>query len=64
MSWFLCFALLLHADAGVPVAPTPVPNSKVAPKAEDPEVVKNLELLELMDETSDLELLQELSVER
>ena len=63
MSLFLFLALLLHADAGVAVPPVPPP-VKVAPRADDPEVVKNLELLELMDETSDLELLQELSVER
>jgi hypothetical protein len=51
----LLFALtfLLRIDGGTP------PH-----KAEDPEVVKNLELLELMDETSDFELLEELSAER
>ena len=63
MSFLLFLTFLLHADGGLPV--TPPPMVKVAPaRPEDPEVVKNLELLELMDETSDLELLQELSVER
>lgn len=56
MSFILFWSLLLHADGGVP-RPT-----RVAP--DDTEVVKNLELLELMDETSDFELLEELSVER
>ena len=56
MSFILFFALLAHVDAG-----TPLP---VKPAADDTEVVKNLELLELMDETSDFELLEELSVER
>ena len=56
MSFVLLFAMMLHADGGV-AAPT-------KPAADDTEVVKNLELLELMDETSEFELLQELSVER
>ena len=56
MSFILFLVLLLHADGGVPAA--------VKPRPEDSEVVKNLELLELMDETSDYELLEELSVER
>ena len=54
MSFLFFFTLMLHADGGAPLPP---------PRA-DEEVVKNLELLELMDETSDFELLQELSVER
>lgn len=57
MTFILFLSLLLHADGGTP---TPVP----VPKKDDTEVVKNLELLELMDETSDYELLEELSVER
>lgn len=64
MSFILFFALLLHADGGVTVPlPRPAP-AKVAPRPEDPEVVNNLELLELMEETQDLELLEELAVER
>ena len=55
MSFILFLHLLFHADGGVAARP--------APRPDDVEVVKNLELLELMDETSDLELLQELSVE-
>ena len=64
MSLLLFLALLLHADAGVNVTPPPPPPAKAAVRPEDTEVVKNLELLELMDETSDFELLEELSVER
>jgi hypothetical protein len=64
VSFLLFFALLLHADGGVPNPPATSPPPKSQTKPDDPEVVKNLELLELMDETSDLELLQELSVER
>ena len=62
MSFILFLSLLLHADGGVPAPPPSAPKAAVRP--EDPEVVKNLELLELMDETTDLDLLQELSVER
>jgi len=40
------------------------PAARPTLKPEDQEVVKNLELLEHLDETSDLELLQELSAER
>ena len=45
-------------DSGSPPGPRPTL------KPEDQEVVKNLDLLEHLDETSDLELLQELSAER
>ena len=55
MSFILFLTLLLHADAGGPAAPA---------KLDDKEVVQNLELLELLDETSEFELLEELSVER
>ena len=44
-----------HLDSGV---------ERPAMKPVDEEVVRNLELLEHLDETADLELLQELSVER
>lgn len=56
---------VLALDAGVTA--TPPPTKPVAPKtlsAEDLEVVKNLELLENLDSSSELELLQELSLER
>ncbi len=56
MSLLALLVLLLHPDAGVP--------PPVKPALDDREVVKNLELLELLDETSELELLKELSVER
>ncbi len=65
----LLLMLLAGPDAGTSWNGWP-PDSgrteaKRAPvKAEDQEVVKNLELLEHLDETSDLELLQELSTER
>ena len=55
---------VLALDAGVTVTPATTP---VAPKtlsAEDLEVVKNLELLENLDSSTELELLQELSLER
>ncbi|MDP3234374.1 MAG: hypothetical protein Q8S33_10140 [Myxococcales bacterium] len=56
---------VLALDAGVTVAPATTP--AVAPatlSAEDLEVVKNLELLENLDSSTELELLQELSLER
>lgn len=56
---------VLALDAGVTV--TPAPAQPVAPKplsAEDLEVVKNLELLENLDSSTELELLQELSLDR
>jgi hypothetical protein len=55
VSFVLLFALMIRPDAGVP---------PVKPAVDDKEVVQNLELLELMDETSEYELLEELSVER
>ena len=66
----LLLALLAGPDAGTPWNGWPAdsgPRTEVKRpqvKPEDQEVVKNLELLEHLDETSDLELLQELSVER
>ena len=53
MTLILYLAFLLHADGGTPPQ-----------RRDDTEVVKNLELLELLEETSDYELLEELSVER
>ena len=52
MSFLLLMTMFLAVDGGTPAS------------RPDDEVVKNLELHELMDETSDFELLQELSVER
>lgn len=49
-------------DSGVVAPPPARPTSTLKP--EDQEVVKNLELLEHLDETADLDLLQELSAER
>lgn len=57
MSLILFLTFLLHADGGIPKAAAVKP-------ADDKEVVQNLELLELLDETSDFDLLEELSVER
>ncbi|GEM_PF-2692777 len=56
MSLLLWFALLSATDAGF--------TADGGVYRDDSEVVKNLELLELMDETSDFELLEELSAER
>lgn len=53
MSFLLLLSMFLAVDAGVP---------RVTP--DDREVVKHLELLELMEETSELELLQELTEQR
>lgn len=53
---------VLALDAGVTVTPATTP--AVALSAEDLEVVKNLELLENLDSSTELELLQELSLER
>ncbi|MBL8954416.1 MAG: hypothetical protein JNK82_26800 [Myxococcaceae bacterium] len=55
MSAFLLLAWLQAVDGGTPPA-------RVSP--EDAELLKNLELLESLDEASDFELLEELSVER
>jgi hypothetical protein len=51
-------------DGGVRDSGTVAPPSRPTLKPEDQEVVKNLELLEHLDETADLDLLQELSAER
>ena len=60
MSTLLTWALLLALDGG-----TSTPAAGVrALSAEDREVVDNLELLQELDSASDLELLQELAVER
>jgi hypothetical protein len=58
VSTFLVLAWLAAVDGGVPKPPPP----KLS--AEDAELLKHLEVLEAMDEVKDLELLEELSVER
>lgn len=57
MSAFLLLAWLAAVDGG---APTPKPQLT----AEDAELLKHLDMLESFDEVKDLELLEELSVER
>ena len=60
MSTLLAWALLMALDGG-----TATPDAGVrALSAEDREVVDNLELLQELDSAADLELLQELAVER
>ena len=64
--------VLLALDGGAqgpppekaPVARTPAQAPRARLSDEDLEIVKNLELLEHMSEASDLELLQDLSVEQ
>ena len=72
----LTLVVMLALDSGMKAAPTgvgpdagvrmPQPNTIAGRvvKPEDQEVIDNLELLENMSESSDLDLLQELSVER
>ena len=68
MTALLTALLTLALDGGVPHADKPKPRE--APKArlvlsrEDEEVAANMELLEHLDAMGDLELMQELSVER
>jgi hypothetical protein len=54
----LLWAVLLALDGGVPAPPPP----KAADA--DQELIDNLELLENLDGAADLELLEELSLER
>jgi hypothetical protein len=54
----LLWALLAALDGGVPTPPPPKPSDA------DQEVIENLELLQNLDGASDLELLEELSLER
>lgn len=56
----LGFVLLWALDGGVPLLDAGV----AFLTAEDQEVVDNLELLQELDSAADLELLQELTVER
>jgi hypothetical protein len=68
VSTLLALVWLAAVDGGWTVAPPspppPPPASKPGLSAEDAEVLQNLELLEHLDEAKDLEMLQELSVER
>ncbi|MEW5738882.1 MAG: hypothetical protein AB1938_08135 [Myxococcota bacterium] len=58
----LVWAVVLALDGGAP-APTPPPKPPVVKDA-DQEVIDNLELLENLDGAVDLELLEELSLDR
>ncbi len=63
----MLLALLAGPDGGTAFNGWPGDSGRAVQsqtKPEDREVVKNLELLEHLDETSDLDLLQELSAER
>ncbi len=60
MSALLLLAWLAAVDGGTPPPPPKAP--QVNP--EDAELLKHLELLESFDEAKDLELLEELSIER
>jgi hypothetical protein len=63
LAWLLW--LFGVTDAGVhPLSPPPPPPKVERLSAEDQEVVKELELLENLDESKELEALKELSVER
>jgi hypothetical protein len=67
VSTLLALVWLAAVDGGMAVAPPPPPppsKARAALSAEDAEILQNLELLEHMDEAKDLEMLQELSVER
>lgn len=59
MSTLLLLAWLAAVDGGAPAAP---PRPTVSD--EDAELLKHLDLLQTFDEAKDLELLEELSVER
>lgn len=59
MSSLLVWVLFFALDGG-----TPLDAGKVTLSAEDQEVVDNLELLQNLDSAADLDLLQELSVDR
>jgi hypothetical protein len=65
VNMLLVLAWLAAVDGGVKVAPTPPvpPSSSARLSDEDAEVLKNLELLEHLEEAKDLEMLQELTVE-
>jgi len=59
MSALLLLLWLAAVDGGVPAPP-----KAAALSPEDAELLQNLELLQSYDEARDLELLEELSVER
>jgi hypothetical protein len=60
VSAILLLAWLAAADGGTPTSPP----AKTALSADDAELVKNLELLEAFEDVKDLDMLEELSVER
>ena len=62
MSAILLLAWLTAVDGGSAAAPVPEKTAKLS--AEDAEMLKHLDVLEAFDEAKDLELLEELSVER
>jgi hypothetical protein len=67
VSRFVFFFWLMIAPDGGTGRDASVVAAKVEPKrpsAEDLEVISNLELLENLDESADLEMMQELSVEQ
>lgn len=59
MTGVLAWVVLLALDGGVAVL-----DAGLALSSEDQEVVDNLELLQELDSAADLELMQELAVER
>lgn len=59
MMSFLSMALLFAIDGGTPEKRVPA-----APTNDDSELIEHLELLESLDEATDLELLSELDDER
>ena len=64
MTTLLVWLCLMMTDGGTRDSGVLPPPARPTLKPEDQEVVKNLELLEHLDETADLDLLQELSAER
>jgi len=62
----LLLAWMLSMDGGAATTPVKAPPTQTAPALsdEDKEVVQHLELLESLDAASDLDMLEELSVER
>ncbi len=59
----LVLTWVLRLDAGAPL-PMHLADSGAVPRADDAELIENLELLENLDTSSDFELLRELSLER
>ena len=63
MSAFLLLAWLAAVDGGTPPTPAAAP-AKPKMSAEDAELLRHLEVLEALDEARDLDMLEELSVDR